>query len=371
MLTLALILLVCSAVPALLLAVNLPLFPRSRIHPELPPPSVSILIPARNEAENIETIVRSAFASRGVETEVIVLDDDSTDGTAAIVESIARSHPNLRLIQSDPLPEGWAGKMFACQQLGRAASHEWLLFVDADVDLSPDAVRGLVDHARTAPNQPALVSGPPRQITRTWAEKLLIPLIHFVLLGYLPFPGMRWSKSPGFAAAVGQLVLVRRDPYHALGGHGAVRSTFHDGVKLARAFRQNGHFTSLLDVTETVSCRMYRNAPEVWNGLLKNAAEGLGAPGVILPMTILLIGGQVLPWVLLPFADGQAQLHLAIAAVLGLLTRAATTLRFRQSWLGTLLHPLGVLILEVIQWTGFARKILGRQTTWKGRTSVK
>jgi hypothetical protein len=365
---------ILAAVPAVTFFGNVLRFRPPRRSAALPVPSVSVLVPARNEEKNLPALLESVLASDGVDLEVLVLDDHSTDGTAAVAGEIAARDAGrrVRVLRGADLPEGWAGKMFACWQLAEAANREWLLFVDADVRLEPDAVRRLVDHARTAAARPALVSGVPRQITGTWLERLLIPLIDFVLLGFLPLGRMRRSVSPAYAAAVGQLILVDRERYRGAGGHAAIRGTFHDGLNLPRLLRRKGHPTDLVDLSGLARCRMYAGAREVWNGLGKNAAEGLGAPAVIVPMTLLLFGGQVMPWLLLPWAGTSAlRTGLCLAAVSGWVIRFVSAVRFRQSWRGALAHPAGVIVLLVIQWQAWDRRRRGRRTEWKGRPSVQ
>jgi GT2 family glycosyltransferase len=366
------VLLYLAAFPAVVFFINLTVFkaPEARTTSGTSP--VSVLIPARNEAANIRAVLESVLVSREAGLEVLVLDDHSSDETPVIVEQMAATDPRLRLLRGAGLPPGWAGKMFACQQLAEAAHGEWLLFLDADVRLAPEAVRRLVDYARTAPHRPVLVSGVPRQITGSWLECLLVPLIDFILLGYLPLWIMRRRPSPSLAASVGQLVLVKRESYFTAGGHAAIRATFHDGVKLPRELRKHGFLTDLVDISGLAHCRMYQGARQTWNGFLKNAAEGLGAPGVIVPMTLILIGGQVLPWILLCLPDIglTARRLLLAAAALGYLQRLVAAVRFRQSWFGALLHPLGIILMEAIQWTGFLRHLRGIQSEWKGRRAV-
>ena len=144
-----------------------------------------------------------------------------------------------------------------------------------------------------------LASGIPHQETVSLLEKLLIPLIHFILLGFLPIRRMRRSRLPSFAAGCGQLFIARAHAYHRCGGHAVIRDTLHDGLKLPRAFRVAGLKTDLFDATDLATCRMYRTAGEVWFGLAKNAGEALAAPAMIGPMTAVLLGGQVLPVILL------------------------------------------------------------------------
>ena len=331
--------------------------------------SVSILIPARNESESIEAAVRSALSDPDPHLEVVVLDDHSTDATAAIVQRLAAEDPRVALHSAPALPAGWCGKQHACHILSKIARRDWLLFMDADVRLTPGAAGRIVDFAQR--RRAALVSGVPRQLTGTFWEKLLIPLIHFVLLGYLPMPAMRRSLSPSFAAGCGQLFLARRDAYRTAGGHAAIRSTLHDGLQLPALFRRAGFRTDLFDATSEAVCRMYRTNAEVWAGLGKNATEGLGHPARIVPMSVLLIGGQVLPWLLLPWAwelGGNARL-LGLTATLGpLASRLVSAALFRQSWIGAIFHPVAVAALMFIQWRSLFAQWRGRPQSWKGRT---
>jgi hypothetical protein len=217
-----------------------------------------------------------------------------------------------------------------------------------------------------------LASGVPRQETRTPVERLVIPLIHFILLGFLPLGRMRASRAPAYAAGCGQLFIARRGAYDRSGGHAAIRSSLHDGITLPRAFRASGCATDLFDATDLASCRMYRGAAAVWRGLAKNAGEALAAPRLIVPATLVLLGGQVLPFVLLAFPGSPAARALAAAAALAAcLPRWAAAVRFRQSALGAVSHPLGVLVLVAIQWYAFARDRLGRPAAWKGRTYAR
>src|SRR4051794_23185480 len=286
-----------AGLPALLFVKNLRAYrPPQKPEPEAssgPGPSVSVLIPARDEERAIEAAVASALASRGVSLEVIVLDDHSRDATAAIVAGLSAVDARVRLIEGPPLPPGWCGKQHACAMLARSARAPLLVFLDADVRLEPDGLARLV--AFLDRSGADLVSGIPRQVTRTLAERLLIPLIHFVLLGFLPLDRARRRQATGYAAGCGQLFLARRAAYEAMGGHATIRTTLHDGINLPRAFRASGLRTDLCDATDVASCRMYQGARQVWNGLAKNAVEALASPALIGPATVLLLLGQVLP----------------------------------------------------------------------------
>lgn len=336
-------------------------------------PAISVLIPARNEAAGIADAIDAVLASTGVQLELIVMDDSSTDATAAIVSKIAQNHPLLRLEQAPPLPSGWNGKQHTCWVLAHAASHDLLCFLDADVRLAPAALSGM--SAFLTQSHADLVSGFPRQITLTPLEWLLLPLIHFILLGLLPFAGMRRSLAPGFAAGCGQFFLTRRSAYLASGGHAAIRDTRHDGLLLPRLFRHHGFRTDLADLTPLASCRMYTSAREVWLGLAKNATEGLAAPSRILPLTMLLLTGQVLPIFLLAtvllrpsLRSTPVLLCLTAACFASLLPRLLATHRFRQPLRSAILHPVGILVLLTLEWWALFRQLRGRSVTWKTRS---
>jgi hypothetical protein len=246
-----------------------------------------------------------------------------------------------------------------------------LLFLDADVRLAPGALAKLA----AALGEADLLSGVPRQVTLTFSEKLLIPLIHFVLLGYLPIARMRHSLDPALGAGCGQLFLTTKAAYVRSGGHAGIHASLHDGLHLPRLYRTAGLRTDLTDLTALAHCRMYSRNADTWKGLAKNAHQGMGAPRVIGPMTLLLLLGQVTPWGLFvagmftPLSDAVLAWSLAGYAG-GMGIRIAAAARFQQSWLGALWHPLGVLALLCIQWWAFLRHALGFRSEWKGRRSM-
>ncbi len=348
-------------------------------------PQIAVIVPARNEEEGITRCVESVLASAGVTLEIFVMDDASTDRTAELVLEMAARDKRVHLLRSLALPAGWNGKQHACWQAAASASAPVLCFLDADVRLQRDAL------ARTAAvlqsEGAALVSGFPQELTGTWLEKLLIPLIHFVLVGLLPMRLLRTTTTPGYAAGCGQFLVVDRDAYFRSGGHSGIRATMHDGLLLPRLFRQRGYATRLVDLTHLASCRMYRSARTTWNGLAKNATEGFAAPARILPITLLLGLGQVLPLLLLwlawqrtiliipflgpSFRTGMLPVYLAAGTVVcSYLPRIINAVRYKQSWLGAMLHPVGVAIFLVLQWYALARKLLGLPASWKAREYV-
>lgn len=360
-----------ALIPALMFLANIKVFAAPSCNVPNPKNGVSILIPARNEELSIEGAIRAAMATSNVPFEIIVLDDHSTDKTASIVESFARQDSRVKLLNAPELPAGWCGKQHACFHLAQNAHQDYLLFQDADVRLAPDCAFRMISFMESSKAE--LVSGIPHQVTLTLGEKLLIPLIHFVLLGFLPFGRMRKYNSPAYASGCGQAFLAQRESYFQTGGHSAIKESLHDGIKLPAIYRKYGLHTDLCDITNLAECRMYRGFVQVWNGLAKNATEGMAKIGLLPLFTVILFLGQVAPVIFLPYLAFKGETcpgKFGVAAFtlfLSYLPRFLATLQFRQSWTGALLHPAGIVLLLTIQWYALARQILGRPSGWKGR----
>ncbi len=364
---------VCALIPCSLFVVNLFLYRTPPPVPaDSPTPAISVLIPARDEAAGIADAIHAVLASTGVDLELIVMDDSSADATPAIVREIAAAHPRLQLKTAPVLPPDWNGKQHACWALAHAATHDLLCFLDADVRLKPSALARISCLINNI--QADLVSGFPQEITLAPLEWLLLPLIHFVLLGLLPLATMRRHPAPAFAAGCGQFFLIRRSAYFIAGGHAAIRNTRHDGLLLPKALRAHNFRTDLADLTSLASCRMYTNSRDTWLGLAKNATEGLAAPSRILPVTLLLLAGQVLPFLLLAAALTHSAwrsvpnlICLAVACAAALLPRLLATQRFHQPIKSALLHPIGILTLLTLEWWALLRQLRGRTVSWKAR----
>lgn len=361
-----------AALPTIMMACNLRLFrPPGRNLGVVGP--VSVVLPARNEAAGIEACVRALLASVDAELEIIVVDDHSTDDTAAIVRGLARVDPRIRLCPAPALPPGWSGKQHACHFGASQARYPVLMFMDCDVRVTPDAVAAMAGFL--ASSGAALVSGFPRERTGTLGEVVLIPLIHVLLLGYLPLAAMRRSAQVGLGAGCGQLMLADAAIYGATGGHAMIRASWHDGVTLPRAFRRCGQMTDIFDATGLAECRMYRGFKETWLGLSKNAREGM-ATRVALPVwTVLLGGGLLAPFVLLPFACAVmpwtiTALALSVSVGLLVLARLMLALRFRQDVLAVILLPVGMAVLLALQWRALLRGSNRPAQAWRGRTQL-
>lgn len=334
---------------------------------------ISVCIPCRDEEDNIEAVVRSVLASHHGRLEILVYDDESTDGTDAILRTLTAETQRVRIVPSVKLPAGWVGKQHACQRLAEASRGEWLLFIDADVRLEPGAIGRALAFARQS--KASLVSTFPRQITATPGEAFIVPMIFYLLIGYLPFRSMRRSLAPSASAACGQFILAEREAYFASGGHAAIRDSMHDGVKLPRLFRKAGYSTDLFDGTTLCRVRMYTGFAQTWRGFTKNAYEGLGSVGLLVFLTTLHLAVHIGPWLIFPllFLSGDAGLTLVIAAVVILLQIAQRLLlshRFGHSVALAPLHSVSITLLTIIQWHSY---FLHRNSdrSWKGRTMTE
>jgi chlorobactene glucosyltransferase len=345
--------------------------------PPRPDERLFILIPARNEAENIEACLSGLLAQNWRKFTLLVLDDGSDDGTDGIVKQMAQRDSRVRLLCGKPIAPGWAGKVWACQQLGEAALAEgadWLLFLDADTRAQPALVGTALRFAQT--HHAGMVSTFPFQLTGTFWERVTLPMLHFLIMTFLPMRLVWELPIPGLVAACGQFELFSAKAYRAAGGHGSIPKSFHDGLQLARRVKQQGGTVRLFDGSALISCRMYAGGLAVWNGFTRNAYEGLGGFPPLVVMTGLqgvffLLPFLFLAWGLARLAFGAGFPLWAWCCVgqvaLILLMRLLQARRFGH-FDSVWLHPLSVATMIAIQWASFWKTLRKTQVAWKGRT---
>jgi glycosyltransferase involved in cell wall biosynthesis len=227
---------------------------------------VSVVIPARDEEANIERVVRSIAMQNGV-AEILVVNDQSRDRTGEILERLIGEFPRLRVLGTDPLPDGWTGKAHAVATGVRAARAEWLLFTDADTEHLPGSLDSLLSRATS--EHLDLLSVSPGQETPTWWEKAVIPLVYVELARRFRFEEVSSPDSP-VAAANGQYILIRREVYERAGGHEAVRGEILEDVALAQRVKAAGGKVLFQPGAAWVRTRMYRTFGEMWLGWTKN-----------------------------------------------------------------------------------------------------
>ncbi len=325
--------------------------------------SVSAIVPARNEEQTIARAVRSLALQPEI-AEILVVNDDSTDGTSAELSRLARETPALRVLETRELPPGWVGKNYAVSLGAAEARGEWLLFTDADAEHLPGSTTAaLADAAATGAE---LISYSPEQETPTWWERAIIPFVYVRLGQLFPFDAVNDPDSLA-AAANGQYLLIRRDAYDRIGGHAAVAGEILEDVALARLAKRAGVRIHFARGSGRARVRMYRSFRAMWQGWTKNLYPLVGGTGWAATRELL----QVVPWI--PFGLILLTPVRAWLGVLGLVllagrfaAYAAALRRNRFPVVYGLYYLLGMAIyvaaLSASEW----RHIRGT-IEWKGR----
>ena len=295
----------------------------------------TVVIPARDEAVRIGACVRSVLAAGA--DDVVVVDDGSTDGTAAAVPA----DPRVRVVDGAPPPPGWLGKPWACAQGAALATGEVLVFLDADVVLH--ALPGLPDGLALASPYPRLVAAPP-------LARLVQPLLRWSWLTFLPLRLAETSPRPSLSAAGGQLLVVDAAAYRAVGGHAAVRDRVVEDVELLKAFKRSGFRGVVVDGREVATCTMYATDREVVDGWSKSLPAALGPVGSV-AVPAVLTAAYVLPWL------RRSPVGIA-AGIVGRLVADPSPAAVTQ--------PLSVLAFDALVAVSWWRRLRGT-TRWKGR----
>jgi chlorobactene glucosyltransferase len=348
-------------------------------------PSVAIVVPARNEERNVVECLRSLADQEYPRFSIVLVDDRSTDGTAARARGVPRGNASdLRVVAGGTLPSGWFGKPWACQQGSDATESDLILFTDADTRHAPSllgrAVAGLLE------DEAAALSVKGWQALESFGEKLVQPHV-FALLAfrYLRLDRPVDRDRSRSAIANGQYLLVRRDAYRSIGGHEAVRGEVVEDLRLAQILTGAGHRLTLRLAEEAMTTRMYHSLREVVNGWTKNLAVGARqsvgrwAPFAVPGILAFLLVFWLAPPLLLAAALGAAVLGTplpeplvawsAAASGIGLLFWIAGYRRLGVSPLFALLYPAGAGIAAWIVARSWMRG--ERRIEWKGRRYVR
>jgi glycosyl transferase family 2 len=334
------------------------------VPPDAPSPSVSVVVPSRDEGREVEAATRSLLRQEGVRLEVVAVDDRSTDDTGAILDRIAAEDPRLRVVHVESLPEGWLGKNHACHVGAAAATGEWLLFTDGDVFLAPDTLRRAVAHAARHGFGHMIAS--PFMVTEGFWERAFVS--SFAVMIALKFRMWELGRSgTGAYVGVGAFNLVRRADYLAAGGHRTLALEVVDDVKLGLILRRSGVRQGAIDSGGLVRVRWQRGPVASWQGLVKNsfaAAEwrwGIVAAGAV---TMAILAGVPLAAVLA--APPPVWMLAAVPLALSVVLHAAAARRVcAGSGLEGLTFPLcGLALVAVSVWSALSATLWG--VTWRG-----
>ena len=355
--------------PTILVALlNLAMWRRDDVQGTACASSVSVLIPARNEETTLENCVNSVVSHAPALAEILIYNDDSTDQTQAVIDQLRMQFPGIvRQVPRRDLPENWAGKTHACQRLAESATARWLLFLDADTQVMPGAIDRLVGIAEK--RKASLLSAWPHIEMRSITERLLMPLLNFVVFTLFPAPIARVRPGAALGLAHGACILADREAYTRLGGHALVHAQLFEDTMLAREWRALGENSQVTDGRLVASVRMYDDFRGIWNGFTKNYYPAfssrlsflifqlyISVTGFLLPaFVIALVASSILTPAWLPLAAASVAARLLVA------------LRFRHPLSSVLFHPFAVALMVVLGFRSWWLSEHGGGVEWKGR----
>jgi cellulose synthase/poly-beta-1,6-N-acetylglucosamine synthase-like glycosyltransferase len=320
--------------------------------------TVGVIVPMRNEAENVEGVVATLAAQEGL-FHFYLLDDNSEDQTFELLQRFTQADSRFTVIKGAVLKDKWIGKTWALQQLYDASNEEILVSIDADVRLSNDAINKAV----TAFNSARLdfLSPYPRQIAQSFAERLIQPLLQWSWLTTVPLRYAERSGQKSMAVANGQFFVVRRSALAAIGGYQSVKHAVIDDVFLARELVKNGSSGTVINGSEIAETRMYATWSEIKAGYGKSLNQAFGSLFGALFVVAFLIATCIAP--LLLGLLGNPYGWLGFAAIVG--TRVLSAIKSRGRVLDSVLHPISVLALIYLIVYSYLRR---GSIQWKGRT---
>ncbi len=336
------------------------------------PPLISILIPARNEAENISICLKSLLKQDYPNLEIIVLNDNSTDGTSKVVKVIAEKDNRVRLLEGAPLKDGWTGKNFASHQLSKHAKGEYFIFTDADTLHFPKTISSAL--AALISTKVDALSIYPRQIMVTFAERMAVPIINTALQCFIPFILIKKSKNPLFSTAIGQFMMFRRETYEKTGGYESIKGHMVDDIQISKRVKKSGDKFMVFDGRNTIYCRMYTNLKGVVLGLAKSIYPSFnGNILALFSLTGVFTATLLIPFVLLPLGaflfDWPAAIIrlMILQIVIVLVIKMIFAIRYKQSMLDILLAPVSMAMIDVLIFISFFQAKYGKGLSWKGR----
>ncbi len=337
-----------------------------------PAPLISVLVPARDEENNIRTCVESLMNQDYPNYEILVLDDNSTDNTAAIVKELAAKDGRVKLYIGEPLPEDWAGKPYACYQLAQKAKGDWLLFVDADTRHEPHMLRSTLVLAME--EKASLLSGFPRQLATSFTQKVIIPVFYFILLGWMPLWLLHRSKKSKPSMAIGQFFFFSKNEYWRIGGHKAVKSKIVEDVFMGMEIAKHGGRHIAVDLSPVVSTNMYDDLGSTWRGLARSihslaTMSPLGLIAVILLAYYVYIAPFF--WLVNGFFIGSEPLLwrgiVVLQIIIALIMRWLVDNRFHEPAISMWFHPIGMLFYLADVLYAMGRWAVGAGISWKER----
>jgi chlorobactene glucosyltransferase len=332
-------------------------------------PLVSVLIPMRNEENNAQVCLEHLRNQLYKNYEILVLNDNSTDNTAAILERIAEEDERVKIFNGATLPDDWYGKPFALHQLTAHAKGEILLFTDADTIHTPASISWAVTNMQYL--KADMISGYIGQYFKSFGEIITVPLMFYLTGFVIPLFLNRFFKFTEFSVAIGQYIAIKKDVLKAIGGYEAFRKKTTEDIYMSRYVKKMGYSTRFLNITEYVNCRMYEGYHAAVEGMGKNVFDFLGKNTLV----IFLMAIGVFFFLFFPFpliigcviTGSEWTFHILIVNILYTLTWLFMFLGLRLNWWYSFAWPLMFLNLIYIAWWSWFRTVSGKGFIWKDR----
>ena len=320
--------------------------------------SVGVVVPMRNEAENVEGIVATLSAQDGP-FHFYLLDDNSEDKTLELLQRFTAGDSRFTVIKGAPLADGWIGKTWALQQLHEGSSEDVLVSIDADVRLTNDAINKAVTSLRGA--RLDFLSPYPRQIAHSLGERLVQPLLQWSWLTTVPLRYAEGARQKSMAVANGQFFVVRRSALDSIGGYQSVKHAVIDDVFLARQLIAHGSSGTVIDGSDIAETRMYASWNEIEAGYGKSLNKAFGSIFGAIFVIIFLFVTSIAPLIL--GLLGNPYGWLGFTAIVG--SRVLSAIKSRGSVVDSVLHPISIAaLIYLIIYSYLVRGTV----TWKGRT---
>jgi len=336
------------------------------------PPLISVLIPARNEADNISRCLKSLLKQEYTNLEIIVLNDNSKDETGKIVKEFVKKDSRVRLLEGKPLEDGWTGKNFASHQLSKLASGDYFVFTDADTFHFPKSISSAF--AALINTKIDALSVYPRQLMVTFWERMTVPIINIALQCFIPFILIKKSKNPLFSTALGQFMMFRREAYEASGGYESIKGHLVDDIQMSKRVKKSGYKFMVFDGKNVIFCRMYKNIKGVVIGLTKSIYPAFnGNILALFSFTGILSASLLFPFVLLPLGaflfDWPAVIIMimVVQVIIVLIIKTMLAIRYKQKILDILLAPVSMAVIDALIFVSFFQAKYGEGLSWKGR----
>lgn len=336
------------------------------------PPLVSVMIPARNEVENIKRCLRSLLKQDYPNMEILVLDDNSIDGTSASVKELAEKDGRIKLIAGKPLRKGWLGKCYACWQLSKYAKGKYFIFTDADTLHFENSVSSAISCLYF--NKLDAMSSIPRQIMVTIQERLLIIWVHFGIMALLPLYLINKSKGPLFSTANGQFMLFKREVYRKIGGHRSIKNKILEDIHISKVVKRHGYKFMVFDGSSNINCRMYRTRRDLIRGFSKFMFAAFDFKlFTMMAVIIFIVVLFLMPFILfllgiLFFNWPGIIINLAMLQIFFLLVmRIMLAIKVRYRIFDAFLHPFSMIYVVLVCINSIFQTKFGEGVNWKDR----